>query len=380
MSRKSGFFGNLISYSVLLVNLLAILWLALCYVSGITRPGTFRYLELLNLTAPFAIAVNAVFVAVWLLTPRKWRALCSMLTLLVFHELVFSVFGIHYFSKNDMEPRPGFLKVMTWNVHGLGIYDLPEDKKVPGRMLEVIQAENPDILCMPEFYTEWDDAMKPHSDRFLKQGNFKEYRFIYDNSLGTKIYIGTAFYSKYPLHNLKEIQLAEYIKMMQCDVELPGRKMMRTYFIHLQSFQLMDKDKKLIEELKKRDKKIPIEASRSYADRFNTAYLKRAEQAERAREIIDRSPYPVLICGDLNDLPGSYTYNTVKGKLLDAFSRKGRGLGRTYNAIMPTLRIDHIFYDPVLLRITGFRSPHTSLSDHNPVIANFEIADSAPIQ
>ena len=81
----------------------------------------------------------------------------------------------------------------------------------------------------------------------------------------------------------------------------------------------------------------------------------------------------MILCGDFNDLPGSYTYNTMKRGLKDAFAEKGRGLGRTYNLFSPTLRIDYIFYDPKMLDIIGFRSPKTRLSDHNPVIANFEI-------
>jgi len=373
MTKKTGLLRNLLGYTLFLVNLLAIAWLGLCYAASVTSPLKVRHLALLSLTTPFAIACNVCFVALWLCTRRKWRFLASAAVLVLLHRLVFSVFGIHYFGRNDLSAKPGFLKVMTWNVHGLGIYDRPADKEVPGRMLALIREENPDILCMPEFYTDWENAMKPHSRRFLKEGGFREYRFIYDNSLGTKIYVGTAFYSKYPLHNLREIRLAENIRMMQCDAELPGKRMLRTYFIHLQSFLLQDKDKKLLEEINMSDRKIPIETSRSYAARFNDAYRKRAMQAAAAAAIIGDSPYPVLICGDLNDLPGSYTYTTVKGKLLDAFAQKGRGLGRTYNGLFPTLRIDHIFYDPQLLHIAGFSSPRTALSDHNPVIALFEI-------
>jgi endonuclease/exonuclease/phosphatase family metal-dependent hydrolase len=316
---------NLFSHVLFLVNLLAAAWLGLCYAASVTSPAEVRHLALFSLTTPFAIAVNAGFMLFWLFTRRKWRALLSGILLILLHRLAFSVFGIHYFGKNDLEPRPGYLKVMTWNVHGLGIYDRPANRRAPDRMLALIREERPDILCLPEFYTDWSDAMKPHSNRFLKEGNFREYRFINDNSLGTRIHIGTAFYSRYPLHNFREIQLAEYIKMMQCDVELPGKQMMRTYFIHLQSFLLLDKDKKMIEEINIRDKNIPIEASRTYAGRFHIAYLKRAAQAEKAAEIIAQSPYPVLICGDLNDLPGSYTYTTIRGRLLDAFAQKGRG-------------------------------------------------------
>ncbi len=374
MKQITGFLRTLLGHTFFLVNILGILWMALCYLASVTSPLQAPYLALASLTTPFAILCNACFVIFWLFTRRKWRAIPSALTLVLLHQLVSSVFGLHYMGKNDLEPGEGKVKVITWNVHGLGIYDRPVDKTVPDRILQLIREEKPDILCLQEFYTNWRDGMKPHSDRFLKEGGFREYRFSYDNSLGTKIYIGTALYSKYPLHNLRETQIAENIKMMQCDVELPGKQMMRTYYIHLQSFLLLDKDKKLIEEMKnRRDVKIPVETSRSYARQFNTAYVRRALQADKAAGVIRESPYPVLICGDLNDLPGSYTYTTIRGDLKDAFAKKGRGLGRTYNAIMPTLRIDHIFYDPALMRIVGFRTPYTPLSDHNPVIANFKI-------
>ncbi len=67
----------------------------------------------------------------------------------------------------------------------------------------------------------------------------------------------------------------------------------------------------------------------------------------------------------------------MRGELKDAFLEKGRGLGRTYNQIIPTLRIDHMFYDPTVLKPIGFNCEFTSLSDHNPVIVNFEIIPKA---
>ena len=41
-------------------------------------------------------------------------------------------------------------------------------------------------------------------------------------------------------------------------------------------------------------------------------YLKRAEQADSIHAEIERSPYPVLVCGDFNDTPASYTYHRYR--------------------------------------------------------------------
>ncbi len=374
MKRIAGFFGRLFGQIFFLINLVAVLWLFLCYFASVTSPTQAPYLALASLTTPFAIIVNALFALIWLFTSRKWRAIPSVVLLVFMYRLVASVFGLNFFTKNDLNPGEGKLKVMTWNVHGLGIYDRPVDKSVPQRIMQLIKEEQPDVLCLQEFYTDWKDAMKPYSDYFLKEGGFREYRFSYDNTLGTKIYVGTALYSRYPVHNMKEIEIAEHIKMMHCDLELPDGQMVRAYFIHLQSFLLLDKDKKFIEEMKsRREVYIPREVSENYARQFKKAYVKRAIQSERVAESIAESPYPVIVCGDLNDLPGSYTYTTIKGELKDAFAQGGRGLGRTYNGILPTLRIDYIMYHPSKFKIAGFKSPRTSLSDHNPVIANFRL-------
>ena len=61
------------------------------------------------------------------------------------------------------------------------------------------------------------------------------------------------------------------------------------------------------------------------------------EQADTIAKYIQQSPYPVIVCGDFNDVPGSYAYRTVKGNLQDVFvkiwkyiSRYDSSKGRLY--------------------------------------------------
>ena len=102
------------------------------------------------------------------------------------------------------------------------------------------------------------------------------------------------------------------------------------------------------------------------------AYKKRSVQAEMLHEKIKESPYPVIVCGDFNDVPNSYTYYTAKGNLLDAFLKKGSGFGRTFRFISPTLRIDYILADKKF-EVTGFNKIEVNYSDHYPIIADFEM-------
>ena len=71
----------------------------------------------------------------------------------------------------------------------------------------------------------------------------------------------------------------------------------------------------------------------------------RAMQADTIADIIAASPYPVIVCGDFNDTPISYTYRRVSRKLKDAFREVGRGYSYTYRGFFDMLRIDYVLFD-----------------------------------
>lgn len=89
-------------------------------------------------------------------------------------------------------------------------------------------------------------------------------------------------------------------------------------------------------------------------------------------EEIDKSPYPVIVCGDFNDVPNSYAYCKIGDRLQNAFVEKGSGIGRTFSNISPTLRIDNIFTDKIFT-ISQFTRVRNNLSDHFPIIADVSL-------
>lgn len=363
---------------VLLLNLGAIVWLGICVAAAYTHPASVRYISIFSLSTPFAILANILFIFAWLiLSTRKIRALLSALALVASYKIVATIFAMNYFKENDFSRKPNTVKIMHWNAHGMGLFDEPHSKEQKNKIIDYITSVDADIISLPEFAVRKTEINTTTAQTIMRNNGYKDYRFQADNTLGKNIFLGTAIFSRYKIYNFKAHKLSDYIYMLQNDVVLPGADTIRMFSVHLATFGLSDNDKDYIEEVAANGEKADLLLSRSYLWKFNYAFLRRAREAKVARDIIDASPYPVVISGDLNDLPGSYTYTSMSKGLKDAFLQRGSGLGRTYSRLSPTLRIDYIFYDPSVLRCIGYKSPYTPLSDHNPVIANFEIKPKA---
>ncbi len=80
--------------------------------------------------------------------------------------------------------------------------------------------------------------------------------------------------------------------------------------------------------------------------------------------------YKIILCGDFNDTPASYTYNLLTKKLKDSFVEKGNGFGRTYAGKWPKFRIDYILHDENIKCVehTVYKETYT---DHYPISSKF---------
>lgn len=371
MKKKQPILRRIVSHAMLLLNISAVVWLFLCYASSIKNPAEIRFIALFSLTIPFALAANIFFVLFWVFSSKKWRAILSLAVLILFHKMIPAIFGYHYFEKNEWERTANSFKLVSWNTHGMGIYIPAEERRLANGIVTLINSEHPDILCLPEFSVNNNPSKNKNLRRLINENRYHEYRINTDHILNDKVVVGTAILTKYPIVAYKVFDLNPEIYLLQCDVQVKTDQIVRVYVLHLQSFGLTDDDKAYIEKVKRNDEN--IKKSKSLLSRFNNAYVKRAKEADQVAEIVAASPHPTIICGDFNDLPYSYTYTTIKGKLTDAFALRGRGFGRTYNQIIPTLRIDHILFSNGTLKLNAFKTLQTDLSDHNPVVANFEL-------
>ena len=149
---------------------------------------------------------------------------------------------------------------------------------------------------------------------------------------------------------------------------IKGPDTIRIFNVHLQSLKFSKANLNYLDKAGL-EADSNITESKSIISKIKTGFIKRSKQADFINDEVAHSPYPVIVCGDFNDVPDSYAYEIIGEGLQDAFVERGFGISRTFSSISPTLRIDNIFADKTF-SITQFTRVKKLLSDHFPIVAD----------
>lgn len=308
----------------------------------------------------------------WLFVKRKY-ALISAISLLIGLKSISVFFAVHGFSKFNTEKEPGSIRIATWNV--ARFIELKKNNNEGShtrlRMMEQIQRENADILCLQEFHTSTNPDFYNNIYAVQKLG-YPYYYFSFDQD-GDRHFYSSIIFSKYPIIDSGIVRYPRPTineVLIEADIKV-NNDTLRVYTTHLQSLQFRKEDYDKIDEIKGGSDSL-LSNSRTIFSKLKRGIVNRSIQADIIHELLSDSPHPVLFCADLNDIPNSYTYSTVKGDMQDAFLKKGFGIGRTFSALSPTLRIDYIFADHHF-KIRQFKRILKRYSDHYMLVSDVEL-------
>ena len=368
-------FRRLTKNFFILTNIfLALLFLLGCYGYWF-NPKYFWPVGFLTLSAFYFLLLLVVFFIFWLFVKPR-RSLISLIAIALAYGPVQNILPVRFSSSFDMNKPDKILRVMTWNVAQFNVLN---DKKHPegkNQMFDIINNCQPDIACFQEMVAE-DSTIKNHGHmkEFLEKLKFPDYFYSYNvkEDFWGYAHFGIIIFSKYPIINKKTISFYpnDYNSIFQYVDIVKGADTIRVFNVHLQSLRFSRANLKYIEEPTV-EKENTIKESKSIIGKFKNGFLKRKVQADRIRAEMEKSPYPVIITGDFNDVPNSYAYHAIGKDMKNVYVEKGSGLGRTFTGISPVLRIDNIFVDNKF-EVQQFLRIPKKLSDHFPIIVDVNL-------
>lgn len=325
------------------------------FLSVYISPEYVPYVGLLPFFIPAALILNFFLFAILTLSWRK-SALLPLIALAVGYKFILITFQL-----NPKDPDAEGLTILTYNAH-LFDYKSRTEGKFDPNVFTWLKENKTEIKVFQEFFNDNTTASR---DAIKILGEDSGYEVAYHIIQGNpkKRSYGLAVFSKYPILNHgKVFDNSKTNGAVFADL-LIKNDTIRIYNAHLESMKIESNKLDNLEGVK--------ENYRQTMGKLNRGSLARSQQLKVLVEHINKSPHPVIVAGDLNELPYSYTYFKLKENLNNAFETAGRGFGFTYNRILFFLRIDHIFYSKELKAIQFKTHREVDYSDHYPISATF---------
>ena len=340
-----------ISLMLLVVQCVVSVFTIVALFGGDVTPVGHSARAMLVFILPLLIAINIVLLIYWLIR-RKWLyALIPVITVACCIPYIGTLIQFGSVDKNA-EAEKG-LKIATYNVAAFG-------RETSGFLAQDILAQmrrhKVDILCLQEYNENSGDKKNSES--------YKDY-FPYMATGRADMVV----FSRYPIKESKTILFDDSNQSaMWADIDVNGQEI-RVFNVHLQTTGIngtLHRASKLQAQNPYSD--YSVSNSRVLNAIFGNYMLGMMFRAGQAITIANEkhaTKKPSILCGDFNDVPYSFVYNTMLGDMVDGFKECGAGWMYTFRG-RKAVRIDYIFHDSFFKGLTYYKEDLTT-SDHLPV-------------
>ena len=331
-----------------------------------------------GLVFPGAILLVILFGIAWLFIKPKW-SFYALATLLIAIPAIYTSFGMHLFSSFKTEKEKTALRVLSWNV-GLMNYTTADTMvaiKNNITIFEKIKNTGADVVCLQEFFSE---IVPGHHynimDSLSRNLGYPYYYFSRDvPKVDGNFFSGTIIFSRYPIVDSSK-WVFPFTGLYSGSIIKAGivvnKDTINVFSSRLQLMKFQGSEYQEVHNIKTISGNT-ISDTKSMIGKLRFGYGFLSQQADYVRAVLDSSQRPCIFAGDLNNIPLSYTYGKVKGNLHDAWANQGKGFGRTFQYISPTLRVDHFFYDDHFKLLQVKRIMEEGETDHHGILADMLI-------
>lgn len=358
--RRNTFLQGFSKLLIGICGIVALISSFLCALCPFINPSAFVWTAFFGLGFWLIFFANILILIILILFKARRTLLIPIAA------LIFSIPGfVKSFSFGEKKDCDAQIKVMTYNIGVFRDYKNVNRtvSEVKNSLVNFIKEHNPDVICLQES-GKWP---KNTAQNFSKAIGYKYYSYNTTN--------GNSYFSKYKIENVNVFKDENINKF--ADIKKINISKNESFYLvncHFNSFGISKQEIEYIN-----DTKNIVKDSETYGKSVISKLKKGFERRTKSTDLLlDNLPddtLSLIICGDFNDTPLSYTYSRMlKAGLKDAFITLSKGIGKTYCGSLPLLRIDYFWYND-FVEVVDFKRIKQTTSDHYPLIMTFNIKD-----
>ena len=341
----------------LLINIIIAIPLFCCVFVANINPVNFWPSTFIGLGFLVWLGFNIFFLVYWALLKKRYF-LISLITILINHNNLKANFGSFSKSKENTLAK---IKIVSLNTQLLGYF---QEQNNADAIIKEIKNTQADIVCLQEFL-----SLAPYDINYFKTKLDMPYSYFKALADGRKKgKFGMVIFSKHPIKEKGFTDFGEYTGNMAlwCTISI-NDVLIKCYSLHLQSIRFSKKDYTVIKE---GEQNINQNDAKNILRRIKIAAKVRAIQVDNICKDLAKQKLPILLCGDFNEAPVSYSYGQFTKNLKDAFISGNVGLEATYIGPFPAYRIDYIMHGTEWQTLI-YKSKKVS-SDHKMIVATLQ--------
>ncbi|MEG1555383.1 MAG: endonuclease/exonuclease/phosphatase family protein [Bacteroidales bacterium] len=380
--KNNSFFKKIISIIFLIINAVFAAGLLFGFLAQFIKPSWSIVIAYSGLLFPYLLYINLGFILFWVIFNYKFALLSILVTLFNINNI-----DRYYQMKEQEKPEKcvNCVKVMSYNTKLLGLYNSSSKKernRQKGEIFALLRQERPDIVCFQEYFVDKSNTLNFHTTdsilSILKLEDNKKYYYQYlPFNLNHSYYYGLAIFSKYRIINADYVEMNDTSsnKVIYVDIKYKNDTL-RVYNAHLSSMRMDEEDYEIGKQLINNNLDDPKfnKKAKILSEKINKAFINRQKQVIALRAHIDSCQYSIIICGDFNDSPISYSYHKISNGFKDTFRESGKGKGITYwGNSFPAYRIDYILHDKRFNSYGYTVCSNVKTSDHYPIYSYISI-------
>lgn len=340
--------------------------------AGYIDPEVWAAPSLLCLLLPYLwLGTLVVGLLWWFVAKSKLFAIGAGVVLLACLPAIFTLSPVSLPGEPEAGERT--FKVFTFNALYCGDVENPDADY--SRSLSHIIHSGADVVCLQEQYNLDNTVSIGKATREQVDSVTSIYPYQVNN---TKLDI--MLLSKYPVR-VKHVAYPEqmnFFMYQSYEIDIKGLPL-TILNVHMPSYTLSEGEREILDKINNGSfVESFMELRGSILNKMSVAFAIRARAAQSIVNYVRKTKGPLIICGDFNDVPGSWAYRKIRSTgLRDAYCDAGFGPMVTYNLHHMYFHIDQILYRGPIRAIEVSRGNMRS-SDHYPVMARFAI--EAPVE